>query len=293
MSEPSPFLRPAVSDDAAAVARIWRDGWHDGQAGNLPDELVAARNDESFDSRAPQRVDDTTVAVVDGDVAGFVMVVADEVEQVYVAADHRGSAVAAALLAEAERVVADGGHDQAWPHYMPNLHIGVLRDTVAETARQELNWVWSRRAAFGPDDWSLIFAVVLDGEVIGMQDIHATEFPVTRTINSGSFLRADMRGRGLGVRMRALVLELAFGHLGAKLAKSGYMSGNDASRRVSEQFGYEPDGFGGPYVYEGEAYEDFAVRLTAERWAAHRPDWLDDLQITGLEPCLEIMGLQP
>jgi GNAT superfamily N-acetyltransferase len=42
------------------------------------------------------------------------MVVGDEVEQVYVDADHRGSGVAALLLAEAERLVAGNGHAQAW-----------------------------------------------------------------------------------------------------------------------------------------------------------------------------------
>jgi GNAT superfamily N-acetyltransferase len=38
------------------------------------------------------------------------MVVGDEVEQVYVAAGHRGSGVAAVLLAEAARRVAANGH---------------------------------------------------------------------------------------------------------------------------------------------------------------------------------------
>src|SRR3954471_8568103 len=42
------------------------------------------------------------------------MVVRDEVEQVYVAAAHRGSRVAGALLAEAERLVVAGGYGRAW-----------------------------------------------------------------------------------------------------------------------------------------------------------------------------------
>ncbi|KAB2342619.1 GNAT family N-acetyltransferase [Actinomadura rudentiformis] len=107
-------LRPASSDDAAAVAVIWRDGWRDGHLGHVPDELVAARTPESFESRAAERVTDTTVAVVNDEVAGFVMVVGDEVEQVYVAARHRGSTIAAILLAEAERQVGENGHAKAW-----------------------------------------------------------------------------------------------------------------------------------------------------------------------------------
>jgi pimeloyl-ACP methyl ester carboxylesterase len=108
------LLRPAGPDDAAAVATIWYEGWGEGHLGNVPDELVAVRTRESFGQRAAQRVGDTVVATVGGVVAGFVMVVADEVEQVYVAADHRGSGVAAALLAEAERRVAGNGYDRAW-----------------------------------------------------------------------------------------------------------------------------------------------------------------------------------
>ena len=57
---------------------------------------------------------DTTVAVVDGQLAGFVMVAADEVEQVYVSAHQRGSGVADALLREAERQVGAAGHSRSW-----------------------------------------------------------------------------------------------------------------------------------------------------------------------------------
>jgi GNAT superfamily N-acetyltransferase len=107
-------IRPAEPGDAAAVAEIWHSGWRDGHLGHVPDELVLVRTDESFRTRAADRVGDTTVAVVDGEVAGFVMVAGDEAEQVYVAAAHRGKGVADALLAEAERQVRENGHDLAW-----------------------------------------------------------------------------------------------------------------------------------------------------------------------------------
>jgi predicted cupin superfamily sugar epimerase len=42
------------------------------------------------------------------------MVLDDEVYQVYVDEGHRGSGVAGVLLAEAERLVASGGHSRAW-----------------------------------------------------------------------------------------------------------------------------------------------------------------------------------
>ncbi|TDD12051.1 GNAT family N-acetyltransferase [Nonomuraea deserti] len=107
-------LRPARDEDAPAVARIWHEGWGDGHRGNVPDELAAVRTPKSFGERAARRVGDTVVATVEGAVAGFVMVVEDEVEQVYVARRHRGTEVATALLAEAERRVAANGHRRAW-----------------------------------------------------------------------------------------------------------------------------------------------------------------------------------
>jgi ribosomal protein S18 acetylase RimI-like enzyme len=108
------LVRPAVAGDADVVARIWRDGWRDGHLGNVPDELVAVRTADSFDTRAAERTGATTVATVDGEVAGFVMVVGDEVEQVYVSDAHRGTGVASVLLGEAERQVAAAGHAAAW-----------------------------------------------------------------------------------------------------------------------------------------------------------------------------------
>jgi len=107
-------LRRATDADAPRVAAIWLAGWRDGHLGGVPDELVAVRTPESFRQRAADRVADTTVAIVGEEVAGFIMVAGDEVEQVYVAAEHRGRGVAQVLLAEAERQVANNGYGEAW-----------------------------------------------------------------------------------------------------------------------------------------------------------------------------------
>ncbi|MCA2215042.1 GNAT family N-acetyltransferase [Jidongwangia harbinensis] len=111
---PAPLIRPATGADAPQIATVWYAGWRDGHLGHVPDALVAVRTPESFRTRAADRVADTTVAVDADGVAGFVMVAGDEVEQVYVAADRRGTGLAGALLAEAERRVAAGGHGRAW-----------------------------------------------------------------------------------------------------------------------------------------------------------------------------------
>ena len=107
-------LRPGTPDDAAAVADIWHAGWHVSHPGHVPDGLTERRTLEAFHERAPKRVPDTTIADLDGEVAGFIMVVDDEVEQIYVSPSHVGKGVAGTLRAEAERQVAAGGHDVAW-----------------------------------------------------------------------------------------------------------------------------------------------------------------------------------
>ena len=107
-------VRAAVAGDAVAIGSIWWNGWRDGHIGNVPDALVELRTHESFERRAGERIADAIVATVGPEIAGFVMVADDELEQVYVAADHRGTAVAARLMAAGEAIVAGRGFAVAW-----------------------------------------------------------------------------------------------------------------------------------------------------------------------------------
>jgi GNAT superfamily N-acetyltransferase len=109
------LLRPAAGADMGAVADLWHEGWHDGHAGHVPEGLTTLRTLEAFHERTPKRVADTTVALdASGELLGFVMVVGDEVEQVFVGRAARGTGLAAELLGAAESRVAAAGHDEAW-----------------------------------------------------------------------------------------------------------------------------------------------------------------------------------
>lgn len=112
-------LRPASSADVEPIANIWATGWPDGHLGHVPEALVAARTTDSFAPRVLDRIDDVTVAVIDGVVVGFVMVAGDEVEQVYVDRAARGGGAASALLADAVRQVGAAGHASAWLAVVP------------------------------------------------------------------------------------------------------------------------------------------------------------------------------
>jgi len=93
---------------------VWEAGWRDGHLGHVPEALVRQRTPESFSRRAAAMIDRTFVAEVDGDVAGFVTLKGDELEQLFVDADVRGSGVAKALLGEGARRLLEAGHEHPW-----------------------------------------------------------------------------------------------------------------------------------------------------------------------------------
>lgn len=106
-------LRPATTDDVEAIALLWHSGWGDGHIGHVPEALLEHRRLEDFRRRVPPRVLETTVATIGGRVVGFVTVREDEIEQVYVAAETRGTGVADALLRRGEDLIA-ARFDAAW-----------------------------------------------------------------------------------------------------------------------------------------------------------------------------------
>jgi len=107
-------IRPAELADIDTVARIWHAGWRDGHLGHVPDALLRHRTYETFPPRVADRLGQTWVAEDAGGVVGFVVVIGDEVEQVYVAATARGTGIAGELLGRAEVEVREAGHRTAW-----------------------------------------------------------------------------------------------------------------------------------------------------------------------------------
>lgn len=105
-----------------------------------------------------------------------------------------------------------------------------------------LAWWWTQRATFGPENWRLALAVRRDGELVGMQDLHAEAFAQTRCVKTGSWLGRAHQGRGTGTLMRQLVVGFAFDELDADLCESGYIAGNHASAAVSRKVGYVGNG---------------------------------------------------
>lgn len=153
--------------------------------------------------------------------------------------------------------------------------------------RHSLQHYWRTRAQVEAELWSLEMAVRAEGALVGSQGLGAAQFPVRRVATSGSWLGQAYQGRGLGTEMRAAILHLAFAGLGAERCESEAFEDNRASRRVSEALGYRENG---DEVRVRQGRRARAVRYVIERatWAARRRD---DIEITGLKLCLEMLGL--
>jgi RimJ/RimL family protein N-acetyltransferase len=152
--------------------------------------------------------------------------------------------------------------------------------------RQLVGEIWKHRGSWSPDSWCLDLAVEVDGRVVGVQALEGDQFLQLRTVDSFSWLGADVRGRGLATLMRAGVLALAFEHLGAEIAVSSARTDNAPSLAVSYRLGYADNGVTRTVTPTGP-FELQHVRLTREAWRAGGRT----AEVSGLAPCLPWFGI--
>lgn len=184
-------------------------------------------------------------------------------------------------LVQLATLAGEGIHDPGWQPMM-----GWTDQPSPALERGVLHWHWGRRADWRPELWSYNPVAVVDGEVVGTQGMGANDFAKLGVVSTGSWLGRRHQGRGLGKEMRAAILHLAFAGLGAFEAQSGYWHDNDASRRVSESLGYERNGE--RWMLRRDVRDrEIEVRLRREVWEERRRD---DIELIGLEPCLELFG---
>ncbi|OJF13042.1 GNAT family N-acetyltransferase [Couchioplanes caeruleus] len=146
---------------------------------------------------------------------------------------------------------------------------------------------WRAMGTWSPSSWTLQLAVEHSGAIVGVQSLEAEDFPTLRTVDSGSWLIASARGRGVGVAMRKAVLGLAFDHLEAVAAISSARRDNAASLGVSRSIGYTDNGLSlndsGSGVVELQH-----MRLTNQQWRAAGHS--SEVIVNGLTPCLPWFG---
>ena len=107
-------VRPATPAEIDRIARVWFDGWHEAHAHLAPPGLTALRTLESFAERLPPMLEDLRVVGAAGAPVGFCALKGDELYQMFVSREARGSGAAAALMADAEARLAAAGVTTAW-----------------------------------------------------------------------------------------------------------------------------------------------------------------------------------
>lgn len=147
-------------------------------------------------------------------------------------------------------------------HFVKWLH----GRTPDEIERQRTQRIRSNRDLTEGPGWTLDLAVIVDDEPVGVQSLSGFEqWPHRRIVGTTSWLLASSQRRGLGVKCRAAVLDLAFAHLKAEAAKSWALEANRASIAVSTKLGYEQIDRHA-ITESGRELVELVYELSAERW---------------------------
>lgn len=180
-------------------------------------------------------------------------------------------------------VLTEGVHDPGWmPFTIPWTDLEPI-----ELQRQSMQYWWRCRATTSPEAWELNLAVLVDGAPAGITSIGATDFGITGTFSTGSWLGRSFQGRGIGTEMRAATLHLGFAGLGAGRATTSAFSDNAPSLGVTRRLGYAPNGTS-IGIRREEAGEQLHFVLTREAWAARRRH---DIALVGVDEACDQLGI--
>jgi len=107
-------VRSADAAEINQLAQLWYNVWHETHAPLQPPELTRLRTLDSFRERLQAALAHIRVAGPLGAPVGFCVLRGEELYQLFVLPDARGSGVAAALIADAEARLAERGVETAW-----------------------------------------------------------------------------------------------------------------------------------------------------------------------------------
>lgn len=148
--------------------------------------------------------------------------------------------------------------------------------------------IWRGRGTVRPDRWRLYFVVIVDGDPVGMQDVIGDGFDSFGTVETSSWISADVRGRGIGTESRSAILHLAFEGLAAAEAHSEAAVDNAGSNAISERLGYERNGTSWA-THQGKP-------VLGQRWLLRRATWeasrRDDVAMHGIDECRAALGIE-
>lgn len=168
------------------------------------------------------------------------------------------------------------------PFYFPwtDVPLDVLPLNIAQ-------YHWRVRAEFSVGSWALPLGVWHDGVLVGSQSLESTNYLVTRSAETGSWLGREYQGRGIGTAMRQAICAFAFDHLDAAEVTSGAFTDNPASLSVSRTVGYRANGVVRVQRRTGELAVQQKFRLVADDLVRGE----HPITVTGLAPFRRAIGL--
>ncbi|MGI5238696.1 GNAT family N-acetyltransferase [Dactylosporangium sp. CA-139066] len=182
-------------------------------------------------------------------------------------------------LVEVARLAAAGIYDPQ-NYYLPRTPVGGWEDFESpEAERRFLRYYWAAFADWRPERWNLMLAAKVGGVLVGVQEIGAQDFAVTRVVSTGSWIGRAYQRAGHGKAMRRAVLHLAFAGLGAERADTAAWASNEPSLAVSAALGYQPNGTT-TRAAEGRRVDQINLTLRRADWRGSS----DGCSITGLSP---------
>jgi ribosomal protein S18 acetylase RimI-like enzyme len=107
-------VREAEDAEVDQLATVWYECWHEAHAHLVPAALTRLRTWESFRSRLTETLANLRVVGPSGKPFGFCITKADELYQLFVSRQARGSGAAVALIEDAEARLFRNGVETAW-----------------------------------------------------------------------------------------------------------------------------------------------------------------------------------
>ena len=186
------------------------------------------------------------------------------------------------VLPELVDVALAGVHE---PERMPFL-VPWTDAPASELPLAFTQYHWGLRSSWRRENWHLELAVEHAGRIVGIQAFGTTDYLVTRSGETGSWLGLQFHGRGIGTAMRQAICAFCFDHLEAEQVTSGSFVDNPASAAVSRKVGYLPNGVRRLARRPGERQDNQAWLLTPQNFVRGVP-----ITVTGASAFREFIGL--
>ena len=188
------------------------------------------------------------------------------------------------MAAELALLATQGIHD---PEFMP-FAMPWSTEPSPTLERNTMQFYWRCRAELSPTSWNINLATIVGGKVVGTTALIATDFPILRQFETGSWLGRAYQGQGIGKEMRVATLHLGFLGLAGDTATTSAWEDNGPSLGVTNKLGYSLAGTrrnvrqarASTMHHFEMSRADFVVRLQR-----------DDIELHGVDDCLNLLGL--